>query len=164
MGICVESDVSSPDVACQAGLDAIAVLTPLKHPRLPQAEQHLAHVYVRLGQHAQAMEMYKQSIVHFELLGTAKFDTEYACTLSSLSQNEDTARASLAYARAALASCEAITGQDHVEARQYRQNLVHLLRGIDGEGNELEALRVMNGGVVEVSADDVAAMQTTAYT
>merc|ERR1712190_46331 len=98
----------------------------LRHPRLAQAEQHMGHAYHSQGNRRKALEFYLQSARNFELAGTANFDTEYACTLSAISNilsEMGEGEQGLAWLRYAVISCEAITGQDHVEAEYYRNLL-----------------------------------------
>merc|ERR1712066_175799 len=104
-------------------------------------EQHMGHVFKQQGRMQLALDMYLQSVATFELMGTAKFDTEHACSLSSVADvllemwnldiwDHDTGSpwpAVVAYAKSAVVSCEAITGKSHVEAIYYRRILARYL-------------------------------------
>lgn len=145
--------------AKEAGEESIKIFRRLQHPRLAQAEQHMGHVLRNEGLTDEAIQMYKQSVANFEKSGAYRFDTEYACSLSALSLmllTVSSYRQVLAWQRAAVASCEAITGKDHIEARYYRQILCSLLmRCGDYDG----ASEVRLGCDVVLSAADKEAMQ-----
>merc|ERR1712048_545565 len=113
------------------------IFTKLGLPRLGQAEQHMAHVFRDKGLHEEALAMYKQSVHTFERTGTSRFDTEHACSLATVAQclwdagGDIPQSAIVAYSRAAVVSCEAITGPEHAEARYYRELLVSVLRFVN---------------------------------
>jgi len=151
------SQMGAKDAAVRAGEQSLELFTRLRHPRLAQAQQHLAHVYQAAQEHQQALDLYKQSIATFERTGTAKFDTEHACTLQSIAttvlstRRQELVPVCLAYLRAAVVSCEEITGQDHSEAQYYRTHLSSLLAAV---GYSEEAATVEDGGEVVLSEED----------
>jgi len=147
----------------EAGTEAVEIFSRIRHPRLAQAEQHMAHVYHSRGELQRALDMYRQSVSHFEIMGTAKFDTEYACSLASIASmlhemgGEDPPwRRVLAWQRFAVVSCEAITGCDHAEAVFYRERLAMFLHLA---GDRALGRRVIEGEDVAVTPDDMMAMR-----
>lgn len=152
------SQVGPTQLAEAAGREAIDIYSRLGHPRLAQAEQHMGHVLHRKRMDQEAMAMYRRSVNTFERFGTARFDTEHACSLSSIATLMDDARGLVAWQRAAVASCEAITGRDHQEAAHYRRQLAVYLEAV---GETEEAQRVADGGDVAVSAEDIEVMRSS---
>merc|ERR1719203_555967 len=68
-----------------AGRESMEIFQRLGHPRLGQAERHLAHVLKSQDAGEEALAMYKQSVATFERTGTSQFDTEYASSLQAVS-------------------------------------------------------------------------------
>jgi len=155
----------------KAGRESQEIFRRLRHPRLAQTEQHLAHVFKSYQNPEQALVLYLQSVATFERTGAATFDSEYACSLSSVGllildmdfHREGGVQGSvrwpvvLAYLRAAVAACEAITGREHPEAIYYRDLLTQILWGA---GELAQATAVRDGAHVEVSVGDINAMKS----
>lgn len=120
----------------------------------------MAHVLKSQGFLADAIDMYKQSLATFESMGTANFDTEYACTLSAVGNTisemsdgepgETPWRTVIAWNRAAVASCESITGKDHEEAWFYRSHLEMCMRHVDSEAAD----QISDGATVLLTPED----------
>lgn len=145
------------------GRESMRIFSRLGHPRLGQAEQHMAHVLKAQDLHDEALAMYKQSVATFERMGSSKFDTEYCCSLEAISvalleADESPFRSAIAWRRAAVVSCEAITGPDHTEARYYRRNLVYALMFIS---QHEEAAEVLRGAPVSLTREDQETMRAT---
>ncbi len=151
----------------EAGRESSEIFSRLRHPRLAQAEQHLAHVFKSRRDYAGALALYRQSVATFERTGAATFDTEYACSLSVVGlmiveidwQELESPRrhVALAYLKAAVAACEAITGRDHAEAQYYRNLLSEMLWTT---GSRVQAIAVQDGADVELCDADVEAIKS----
>ena len=99
--------------------------------------------------------MFMQSVATFERMGTAKIDTEYACSISQVAvlhaRTDDWPKA-VAWTRRAVVSCEAIKGRGHTESGFYRRQLVSLLFH---SGDQPEAFRVQAGADVQLIPSDL---------
>eukprot|EP00927_Polykrikos_kofoidii_P002807 TRINITY_DN11121_c0_g3_i1.p1 TRINITY_DN11121_c0_g3~~TRINITY_DN11121_c0_g3_i1.p1 ORF type:complete len:939 (-),score=146.27 TRINITY_DN11121_c0_g3_i1:117-2933(-) len=149
-----------------AGRESMELFSRLQHPRLAQAEQHMAHVFRQREDLMGALALYRQSVATFERTGAATFDTEYACSLSSVGlvlQEVGIRRgqtpgcsAALPFLKAAVLACEAITGRDHPEAEYFRKLLTSIYwMG----GNRVLAIDVRGGAEVELTEADIEAMK-----
>jgi len=147
----------------EMGWEALGMFGRLRHPRLAQAQQHLAHVFKGTGNLQQALDFYKRSVATCEKSGAAGWDSEYACSLSSVAimlnemhDEEPPWTSILALFRAAVVSVETICGSEHPEVEYYRRLLANSLWQ---NGQRDPAIQVLRGEAVTLSDADREAMR-----